>query len=239
MASKTSGEDILQRLKALAEHFRSSNSSQSLPSLPPTPAAAQLTNRAAVLICLFLTDIGELRVILTKRASTLSSHSGEVALPGGKRDLSDADDVATALREAEEEIGLAPALVNIITVLQPFVNKKGMTVVPVLGLLSGKEAFNPTPNAGEVDAVFDVPLEMFLKDEKRRAVEKEWMGYNYLLHFFDYECKNEKHVIWALTAGILIKAASLVFERPPAFLERPPRFWNASANSNKTSHAQQ
>ncbi|KAA0061173.1 nudix hydrolase 11 [Cucumis melo var. makuwa] len=92
-------------------------------SRKPTPAAAQLTNRAAVLICLFLTDIGELRVILTKRASTLSSHSGEVALPGGKRDLSDADDVATALREAEEEIGLAPALVNIIAVLQPFVNK--------------------------------------------------------------------------------------------------------------------
>ena len=53
--------------------------------------------------------------------------AGEVALPGGKRDLSDADDVATALREAEEEIGLAPALVNIITVLQPFVNKVYMS----------------------------------------------------------------------------------------------------------------
>lgn len=65
------------------------------------------------------------------------------------------------------------------------------------------------------------------------------MGYNYLLHFFDYECENEKYVIWALTAGILIKAASLVFERPPAFLERPPRFWSASANSSKTSYAQQ
>lgn len=238
MATKSSGEDVLQRLKALAEHFRTSNSSRSPPPPPPTPAAAQLTNRAAVLICLFPTDIGELRVILTKRASTLSSHSGEVALPGGKRDLSDADDIATALREAEEEIGLAPALVNVVTVLEPFVNKKGMTVVPVLGLLSSKEAFNPTPNAAEVDAIFDVPLEMFLKDEKRRAVEKEWMGYNYLLHFFDYEYGNEKYVIWALTAGILIKAASLVFERPPAFLERQPRFWNASANSSKTSHAQ-
>ena len=53
--------------------------------------------------------------------------AGEVALPGGKRDLSDADDVATALREAEEEIGLAPALVNIIAVLQPFVNKVYMS----------------------------------------------------------------------------------------------------------------
>ncbi|KAG7019593.1 Nudix hydrolase 11, partial [Cucurbita argyrosperma subsp. argyrosperma] len=117
------GEDVLQRLQALAEHFRTGNSSQSPTLPPPDPAAAQLTNRAAVLICLFLSDIGELRVILTKRASTLSSHSGEVALPGGKRDLSDADDVATALREAEEEIGLAPSLVNVVAVLEPYVNK--------------------------------------------------------------------------------------------------------------------
>ncbi|XP_023519154.1 nudix hydrolase 11-like isoform X1 [Cucurbita pepo subsp. pepo] len=234
MAAKSSGEDVLQRLQALAEHFRTSNSSQSPTLPPPDPAAARLTNRAAVLICLFLSDIGELRVILTKRASTLSSHSGEVALPGGKRDLSDADDVATALREAEEEIGLAPSLVNVVAVLEPFVNKKGMTVVPVLGLLSRKEAFKPTPSAAEVDAIFDAPLEMFLKDEKRRAVEKEWMGYNYLLHFFEYEYENENYVIWALTAGILIKAASLVFQRPPAFLERPPRFWTASANGSQT-----
>ncbi|XP_023001749.1 nudix hydrolase 11-like [Cucurbita maxima] len=234
MAAKSSGEDVLQRLQALAEHFRTGNSSQSPTLPPPDPAATQLTNRAAVLICLFLSDIGELRVILTKRASTLSSHSGEVALPGGKRDLSDADDVATALREAEEEIGLAPSLVNVVAVLEPYVNKKGMTVVPVLGLLSRKEAFKPTPSAAEVDAIFDAPLEMFLKDEKRRAVEKEWMGYNYLLHFFDYEYENEKYVIWALTAGILIKAASLVFQRPPAFLERPPRFWIASANGSQT-----
>ncbi|XP_022140134.1 nudix hydrolase 11-like isoform X2 [Momordica charantia] len=239
MATKSAGEDVLQRLQTLAEHFRTGSSSQSLPSPPPTPAAVQFTNRAAVLICLFLGDYGEIRVILTKRASTLSSHSGEVALPGGKRDPSDVDDVATALREAEEEIGLAPALVEVVSVLEPFVNKKGMTVVPVLGLLSSKKAFNPTPNTAEVDAIFDVPLEMFLKDEKRRAVEKEWMGYNYLLHFFDYEYKNEKYVIWALTAGILIKAASIVFQRLPAFLEQQPRFWNASANGSKTSDSQQ
>lgn len=77
MAAKSSGEDVLQRLQALAEHFRTSNSSQSPTLPPPDPAAARLTNRAAVLICLFLSDIGELRVILTKRASTLSSHSGQ------------------------------------------------------------------------------------------------------------------------------------------------------------------
>lgn len=61
------------------------------------------------------------------------------------------------------------------------------------------------------------------------------MGVKYLLHYFDYEAETEKYVIWALTAGILIKAASFVFERPPAFLEKRPNFWNRATNSNTTT----
>jgi coenzyme A diphosphatase NUDT7 len=61
------------------------------------------------------------------------------------------------------------------------------------------------------------------------------MGDKYLLHYFDYEAENEKYVIWALTAGILIRVASLVFQRPPAFLERSPKFWNRATDSNTTS----
>jgi coenzyme A diphosphatase NUDT7 len=61
------------------------------------------------------------------------------------------------------------------------------------------------------------------------------MGDKYLLHYFDYEAENEKYVIWALTAGILIRAASLVFQQPPAFLERRPKFWNRATDSNTTS----
>ncbi|KAA8515161.1 hypothetical protein F0562_018339 [Nyssa sinensis] len=191
------------------------------------PIAKRLIpNRAAVLICLFEDDKGDLRVILTKRSSTLSSHSGEVSLPGGKTEEGDADDIKTALREAEEEIGLDPSLVNVVTILEPFVNKRGMTVVPVIGILSDSKAFNPSPNAAEVEAIFDAPLEMFVKDENRRAEEREWMGDKYLLHFFDYEAQDNKYVIWALTAGILIRVASIVYERPPAFPERKPKFWS-------------
>ncbi|XP_059669928.1 nudix hydrolase 11-like [Cornus florida] len=185
------------------------------------------SKRAAVLICLFEDNQGDLRVLLTKRSSTLSTHSGEVALPGGKREEGDADDIETALREAKEEIGLDPSLVNVVTVLEAFVTKSGLTVVPVIGILLDKKAFNPTPNEAEVDAIFDAPLDMFLKDENRRAEEREWMGDKYLLHFFDYEAQNGKlYVIWALTAGILITVASVVYQRSPAFLERKPRFWN-------------
>ncbi|CAN6553157.1 unnamed protein product [Malus baccata var. baccata] len=202
------------RLQTLAQNFRLKQSVKSPP--PPTGSAtsASTTKRAAILVCLFKGDDGELRVILTKRSSSLSSNPGDVALPGGKRDEADADDVDTALREAKEEIGLDPSLVNVVTVLDHIVNKRGMTVVPVIGLLSDIKAFSPTPNAAEVEAIFDAPLEI------------EWMGDKYLLHYFDFEADDGKeYVIWALTAGVLIKAASTVYERPPAFLEQRPKFW--------------
>ncbi|GAB4827047.1 Nudix hydrolase 15, mitochondrial [Ancistrocladus abbreviatus] len=184
--------------------------------------------RAAVLICIFEGDDGDLRVILTKRSSTLSSHSGEVALPGGKMDEGDIDDVATALREAQEEIGLDPSLVHVATVLDPFITKNDMAVVPVIGLLVDKNAFHPNQNAAEVELVFDVPLEMFLKliqNENRRDEEREWKGQKYSLHFFDYEAENKKLVIYGFTAGVLIKAATIVYQRSPAFIEGMPEFW--------------
>ncbi|TYH67180.1 hypothetical protein ES332_D06G170700v1 [Gossypium tomentosum] len=182
------------------------------------------SKRAAVLICLFEGDAGDLRVILTKRSSRLSSHSGEVSLPGGKADEGDKDDGDTATREAKEEIGLDPSLVNIITVLEPFLSKHLLRVVPVIGVLNDRKAFKPTPNPAEVDAIFDAPLEMFIKDENRSAEEREWMGEKYLLHFFDYEIENKRYLIWGLTAGILIRAASVVYQRPLAFLEQSPKF---------------
>lgn len=182
--------------------------------------------RAAVLICLFEGENGDFRVILTKRSSKLSTHSGDVSLPGGKTEEGDANDIETALREANEEIGLDPSLVDVVTVLEPVVTKIGMTVVPVLGILPKKSSFTLTRNIAEVDAIFDAPLDMFLKDENRRAEEREWMGNKYLLHFFDYKTEDNMYVIWALTAGILIKAASIVYQRSPDFLEQKPMFWS-------------
>ncbi|KAI4374145.1 hypothetical protein MLD38_012174 [Melastoma candidum] len=187
-------------------------------------------NRASVLICIFEGDSGDLRVILTKRASTLSSHSGEVALPGGKRDDADKDDVETALREAREEIGLDPSLVEVVAVLEPFGAKRGIVVIPVVAMLFSKDDFIPVLNPDEVEDIFDAPLEMFLKDENRRDEEREWLGEKYLLHYFDYETDDKKFVIWALTAGILIEAATVIFQRQPSFDERRPKFWRYHAD---------
>ncbi|XP_042514230.1 nudix hydrolase 15, mitochondrial-like [Macadamia integrifolia] len=191
--------------------------------------------RAAVLVCLFEGDGGDLRVILTKRSLRLSTHSGEVSLPGGKAEEGDVDDSNTATREAQEEIGLDPSLVNVVTVLEPFLSKHLLRVVPVIGILSDKQAFKPMPNTAEVEDIFDAPLEMFLKDEIRRQEEREWLGEKYLIHFFDYTTEDKKYLIWGLTAGVLIRAASVVFQRPPAFLEQNPMFKVLRSVNGQTS----
>ncbi|CAN8241353.1 unnamed protein product [Cochlearia groenlandica] len=194
------------------------------------------TKSSAVLICLYEEEEEEteIRVILTKRSFTLSSHPGEVALPGGKKDDTDSDYIETALREAHEEIGLDPSLVTFISLLDPFVNKKGMIVVPVIGFLHNKKTFKPLPNPSEVEEIFDVPLEMFLKDKNRREEEREHDGERYLLHYFDYYSgdKDQNFIIWALTAGILIRVASIAYQRSPDFQEMKPRFWNQHQNDS-------
>ncbi|CAI8591048.1 unnamed protein product [Vicia faba] len=182
MASNTTNNEVRgshQRLQTLLHHLQSSSNSMSTNSLHQI-SNSKPNKIAAVLICLFEDQNGNLRVILTQRASSLSTHAGEVALPGGKRDECDVDDVQTALREAKEEIGLDPSLVTVITLLEPFHSKYGITIIPVVGILSNKDAFSPVLDSAEVEAIFDVPLEMFLKNDNRRAEEKEWMEEKYL-----------------------------------------------------------
>lgn len=66
-----------------------------------------------------------------------------------------------------------------------------------------------------------------LQDENRRAEEREWMGEKYVLQYFDYQTADENYVIFGLTAGMLIRVASVVYQRPPAFPELCPKFWHS------------
>ncbi|CAJ1961850.1 unnamed protein product [Sphenostylis stenocarpa] len=220
-----------RRLQALINHIKSSYSAPINTYIADKPIV--LKKRAAVLVCIFEGIDGSLRVILTKRSSSLSTHSGEVALPGGKRDEGDADDVQTALREAKEEIGLEPSLVSVVTILQPLHTRYGVTVIPVLGILTDKDAFSPILNSAEVEEIFYAPLDMFLKNDNRRAEEREWMEEKYLLHYFDYEVGNKKYVIWAITASILIRTATLLLQRFPDFLEQRPTIWGGMTEGDK------
>ncbi|KAK8948591.1 hypothetical protein KSP39_PZI005246 [Platanthera zijinensis] len=220
-AMEIGGHDLDDRGKVFSSIGFSESASTS-PALPtPEPF---LPKRAAVLVCLFEGEKGDFRVILTKRSSNLSTHSGEVSLPGGKAEPEDADDRETATREAKEEIGLDPSLVTVVAILEPFLSKHLLRVVPVIGVLSNQQAFIPVPNVAEVETIFDAPLEMFLEDENHRTEEREWMGEKYLIHYFDYETEKKKFLIWGLTASILIHAASVVYQRQPSFPEMNPKF---------------
>ncbi|XP_050384610.1 nudix hydrolase 15, mitochondrial-like [Argentina anserina] len=180
--------------------------------------------RAAVLICIFEGPEGELRVILTRRSMNLASHPGDVALPGGKMEESDEDESATALREAMEEIGLNSSLVQVVAKLEFFLSQHSLTVIPVIGLVSRIEDFKPLLNTDEVDAIFDVPLEMFLKKENHRFDEREWKGCKYVVHHFEFESEHGEFLIWGLTASILIRAASVIYRQSPVFQAHLPDF---------------
>lgn len=112
---------------------------------------------AGVLVA--ITDEADPRVLLTRRAVHLSSHQGEVAFPGGKRDLGDSSIITTALREAQEEVALAPAQVRVLGEMDQVVSRFGYLVTPVLALIAPQQQFVANPD--ELDAVFQVPLSHF------------------------------------------------------------------------------
>jgi coenzyme A diphosphatase NUDT7 len=234
-SSSSQRDHASQRLRVLAGHireyqdppiyFKGASSVRSEDRNLPIPPGKK---RAALLVCLFQDENGEVRVILTKRSSRLRNHSGDAALPGGKQDPGE-DDVTTALREAHEEIGLAPSQVCVARVLEPFISVDYMVVVPVTGHLKDPKQFKPVPNPGEVDDVFDCPLEIFLKKDNYSFVETDWLGAKYHIHILKYTAKDgRKFKIVGFTAGVLIRTAVIVFERHPEFEDVPAflRMWS-------------
>ena len=152
---------------------------------------------AAVLVPLHCTEDGDLRLYLTKRASHLKHHPGQIALPGGKRDEGDADLAATALREAREEIGLDPGNVAILGALAPHETVTGFTVTPFVARI--RAPFRPVPEAGEVEEVFDLPF-AHLCDPGRYSVQRRrWRGQ--WRHY--YTVPWGPYYIWGATARIL------------------------------------
>ncbi|KAL4522160.1 hypothetical protein Ndes2437B_g07902 [Nannochloris sp. 'desiccata'] len=184
----------------------------------PTPVSSK---HAAVLIPLFESD-GEIHVILTQRSSKLRKHAGEVCFPGGKREEGDANDVATALREAQEELGIDPGCVDVVVSMPPVLSKHLLSVTPVIATVPADLRFVPSPL--EVEHVFSAPLKMFLEagnGYSHRDVEWE-EGIPYRLHYWEYKYKDQSFLIWGLTAGILIVAAEQALGRSAVFPVNPP-----------------
>ncbi len=162
----------------------------------PRMAGLRRYRDAAVLIP--VVDHGqEASVILTKRAESLTSHSGQVAFPGGRIDPTDASPEAAALREAMEEIGLDAGHIEIVGRMPDYLSASGYRIAPVLSVV--RPGFGLRINEHEVDAAFEVPLR-FLMDPVNHAqgmanyLDRDW-------RFYDMPYGGQR--IWGVTAGII------------------------------------
>lgn len=151
---------------------------------------------AAVLIP--VTDTARPEIILTRRASHMSSHAGEVAFPGGKRDATDASIIATALRESREEIGLDESLVDILGEMDTFTSRVGLRVQPIVGQVPADAPLLANPD--EIESIFRVPVDFFLNEKPVYTHKFRFMNQDVTVPSFNFD----DYVIWGLTAFMIV-----------------------------------
>lgn len=152
---------------------------------------------AAVLVPI-IAHAGGLTVLFTQRTAHLKAHSGQVSFPGGRAEPGDASPEETALREAEEEVGLARGRVEVLARLPEYFTRTGFRVTPVVGLVLPPLELVPDP--GEVESVFEVPL-AFLRDTRNHQRHtREFQGATVGYYAMPYRDRN----IWGATAGMVV-----------------------------------
>lgn len=186
---------VAERLRAALGRTTSASSDYDLNPGIALPPGRKL-RPAAVLVAVSVAG-GAPRVLLTKRASHLKHHPGQIALPGGKVDAGDGGPEAAALREAHEEVGLPCAAVTILGRLPGHETVTGYAVVPILACIT--VPFDPVPEAGEVAEVFDVPLDHVTRAAAYRVESRRWRGQK--RHYFALPFG--PYYIWGATARVL------------------------------------
>ena len=154
---------------------------------------------AAVLVPLVLRD--PISLLLTQRTAHLSTHSGQVAFPGGRVDPEDADATAAAVREAHEEVGLAASDLEVLGHLPTYTTGTAFVITPVVALVRPGAALQPNPH--EVAATFEVPLSFVMNPAHHRRHRMEWNGAQREWFSMPYHDGAEQRFIWGATAGML------------------------------------
>lgn len=164
---------------------------------------------AAVLIPLVLRPEGT-TILLTERTSHLADHAGQISFPGGRLEPDDADAIAAALRETEEEIGLARAHVEVLGHFEDYGTVTGYCVTPVIGFV--RPPFDLTPDPHEVAEIFELPLEFILQPTNVQRLRETRGGVMRDV----YEISYGKWRVWGFTARILVRLIAALDEGAPA-----------------------
>jgi 8-oxo-dGTP pyrophosphatase MutT (NUDIX family) len=151
---------------------------------------------AAVLVA--ITARARPGLILTQRPDTMRKHAGQVAFPGGRIDAGDKGPIGAALREAEEEVALPRAAVRLIGTADPYRTFTGYHITPVLGVIDPDLPLRPNP--GEVEAIFEVPLDFVLNPDNHLQKTVDWEGTDRQY----YEIFWNDHRIWGVTAAMIV-----------------------------------
>lgn len=194
-------EQISQIRAALAKAGAASSDYDLNPDVIPVEHG--IKSPAAVLIALIERE-GALHVILTKRAQHLRHHPGQIAFPGGKVESSDASVEVASLREAQEEIGLAPESVEVFGALPEHVTVTGFAVKPILGVVRGP--FEPLLDKGEVEEIIFAPLAHLLDPAKYTVQERLFLGAVRKYYTIPYG----PHYIWGATARMTLGLAERI-----------------------------
>lgn len=163
----------------------------------------------AAVLCGLVPRADGLQVLLTKRAEHLRHHAGQISFPGGRMEAGDASPLQTALREAQEEIGLAPETARLLGYLEPMVTITGYRVYPVVAAIDPD--YRAEPDGHEVSALFEAPLALFLDAGNERPFRIEFQGSARSLTAFDWQA----HRIWGATASMLINLRRRLMESDP------------------------